>query len=1057
MKYPVLRSVVLIGISVLWSGLVFAQSNINRIEYYFDFDPGHGNGTAISFTADTAISLTSTSIPISNLARGFHYLGLRARNADNAWSPTIVQPFFKEHIIIPPAQDRYISAMEYFIDQDPGFGNANVVQISNDVEIKDFSFVVPLNNVTEGMHWFSVRAKDNYNQWSTVVVRPFIKATIPATPALKNIVQIEYFIDFDPGFGNASAVSFQPGSLVSNLNIMADLSNIPEGTHKVFVRAKNTDDVWSTVGVREFTVCSTPVNASISITGSSTVCEGQSVTLSVPAGNSYQWTINGADIGGATSNTYLATQSGEYSVKITRNACVSSPTPVSVTVNSNSQAPTLETSTPTICRGSVAELRASNCNGTVTWSTGSTQNPLLVSPTTTTSYTATCKPLGCTIASPVSNTIQIVVDNTTLSLAINGAPTSAVCPNTSSTLTLTGCTGSIEWDNGATTSTINVTSAKTTTYKASCSVNTCTATTSKTITVVSPSPAALVINTPNQAICAGESVTLTASNCTGGTIAWSNGTTGSTVSVSPAVSTTYTATCTIGSCTATSMNGVMIDVRNIVAAPIVSTASQAVCRGTKVQLNAGYCYGVVSWSNGTTGNTIVVEPQVTTTYTATCLYNNCQSSNSNAATITVSDCADPSNFITHLEYFIDNDPGFGNGTAISGFTSNPAVNNLSVNIPLNNISEGFHYLSIRARDANNKWGPMVVRPFLKIFSNTPVTPPNIVKIEYFYDNDPGFGNGIDYPITAGQQINEMLLQLPLTSLAEGKHWVNVRVKDANNKWTTVVVRPFVKEPVETNASLSSFEYFIDTDPGFGNGTSVGITAQTSNLREAAVNTGITSGKVSANVNLSTISNGEHRLFVRAKDSKNKWGTVGVSTFYKQSHLALVGAAPASSCSVNPFSIPFTISGTYTSGNVFTVQLSDRFGSFDNPISLGTLTSTSAGTITASIPYGTPYGKGYKIRIVSSNPVITTNPAKDFEVVSICPAPCAGLLTLTSPADDYSSLSITKKANASNGRINANNKVKNGANITYQAKSILLSAGFSTDSGTVFKAEIGGCN
>jgi hypothetical protein len=1060
MKYPVLRSVILIGFSLLWSVSVFAQNTITRVEYYFDFDPGHGNGTAISITPDTALTVNNINVPISAIQNGFHFLGFRAKDSQNTWSTTVIRPFLKEHILISSIPVGIINRLEYFIDTDPGFSIGTAIPFTANTS-NELAFSVPLTAVSEGMHRISVRAKDNTGKWSTVVVRPFIKATIPIAGALSNMVQVEYFIDFDPGFGNATAVSFQPGSQINNLNIMASLTGIPDGTHRLFVRVKNADGTWGTVGTREFVICSSPVNATIAVIGNTEVCQGQNVSLSVASGYTYQWTFNGADIPGANSNTYAANQTGEYSVKITNNGCISTATPVNITVSNNTSAPTAATSTPIICKGSAAVLQVSNCNGTVTWNTGSTANPLIISPGTTTSYTATCLPAGCTIASPASAPVQITVVDAPASLAINGAPDSAVCPSTSSTLTLTGCTGNILWSNGATTSSVTVSTLQTTTYTATCTLNTCSASVSKTITVVSPSPASVVIITVNTSICAGESVTLTASNCTGGTVVWSSGASGSSVLVSPAITTTYTATCQIGSCTAQSANGVQIFVRGITNAPIITTPSQTICKGTKVKLNAIYCYGITIWSTGEKGNSIEVTPQTTTSYSATCQLDNCHSVVSTITTITVSDCPDPNTNITNIEYFFDNDPGFGNGTAIGGFSANPAINNLNVSIPVTNLSEGFHWLTVRAKDGNDKWGPISIRPIFKM-ATVPATPPNIVKVEYFFDNDPGFGNGTDYPITAGQQLNNLVISMPVNTLSEGQHWLSIRVKDLDNKWTTVVVRPFVKEAVELAGTLDNAEYFIDTDPGFGNGTNLSITSSfgftNSNGREAAITAGATSGTINSAINLTNVSSGEHRLFVRAKDTNNKWGTVGVTNFYKQTNIAFVGAAaPNSSCTISQFSIPFTISGTYNAGNIFTAQLSDKFGDFSNPINLGTLTSTAAGTITAQVPYGTTYGTDYQIRIISSNPAITTNPSKSFSVTSICPVPCAGILSLASPADDYSSLTVVKRANAASGNISANNKVSNNANVTYQAKSVVLTAGFRADSGTIFKAEVGGCN
>jgi len=76
------------------------------------------------------------------------------------------------------------------------------------------------------------------------------------------------------------------------------------------------------------------------------------------------------------------------------------------------------------------------------------------------------------------------------------------------------------------------------------------------------------------------------------------------------------------------------------------------------------------------------------------------------------------------------------------------------------------------------------------------------------------------------------------------------------------------------------------------------------------------------------------------------------------------SAPAASVSV-----AYVTSGTFNGINIFTAQLSDATGSFATPTFIGTLTSTTNGTISASIPSNTPAGTAYRIRVVSSSPVI----------------------------------------------------------------------------------------
>lgn len=71
------------------------------------------------------------------------------------------------------------------------------------------------------------------------------------------------------------------------------------------------------------------------------------------------------------------------------------------------------------------------------------------------------------------------------------------------------------------------------------------------------------------------------------------------------------------------------------------------------------------------------------------------------------------------------------------------------------------------------------------------------------------------------------------------------------------------------------------------------------------------------------------------------------------------------------SIPFTSIGTFNAGNVYTAQLSNAAGSFAAPTNIGTVTSTlNSDVISATIPAGTAAGTGYRIRVVSNNPVVT---------------------------------------------------------------------------------------
>ncbi len=91
-------------------------------------------------------------------------------------------------------------------------------------------------------------------------------------------------------------------------------------------------------------------------------------------------------------------------------------------------------------------------------------------------------------------------------------------------------------------------------------------------------------------------------------------------------------------------------------------------------------------------------------------------------------------------------------------------------------------------------------------------------------------------------------------------------------------------------------------------------------------------------------------------------------FGQPSEQIITGAVSTSICAGSTIDVPFSAS-SIGSGNTFTAQLSDGSGSFALPISIGTLVGTTSGTIIATIPINTPFGTAYRIRVVSSVPLL----------------------------------------------------------------------------------------
>ncbi len=222
----------------------------------------------------------------------------------------------------------------------------------------------------------------------------------------------------------------------------------------------------------------------------------------------------------------------------------------------------------------------------------------------------------------VSITVTNTCNPTTPVISVNDP---YICLGQTAVLNALGCSGTVRWSDGQTGATINVSPTQLTTYTATCQVLTCVSNNSNAISIVVTNTPAPTVTANDQSICAGESVTLTSSGCTG-TVAWSNGQTGNSITVTPAVTTTYTATCEVFDCVSPNSTPTVITVNDNSAAPVITSTVEAICNGGSATLSVSNCSGSIEWSNGATTQSITVSPLVNSTYSVICSAGNCSAS-----------------------------------------------------------------------------------------------------------------------------------------------------------------------------------------------------------------------------------------------------------------------------------------------------------------------------------------------------------------------------------------------------------------------------------------------
>jgi len=368
---------------------------------------------------------------------------------------------------------------------------------------------------------------------------------------------------------------------------------------------------------------------SISPSTLTTICSGNSVTITAIGASTYSWTpalglsaTTGASVTATpgTSTTYIATGTDA-------NGCTGTSSKL-INVNPTPTVSVLPATATSICVGNSVTLTASGASS-YSWTptaglSSGTAAIVTASPSTTTSYTVTGTDAnGCAATAtknitvnavptvtltPTSNPINLCIGST-VNLTANGATSYSWSPTTS----LVPTTGATVISSATTNVTYTVTGTD---------LNGCVNTASRQILVhnlpaISVSPAAPSV------ICAGSSSTFTASG--GISYSWSpsgslSSGTAASVTATPAGSTIYTVTGTDAfGCTNTANKTVSVNPLPVInVSPLIATA---ICAGTGVTLTASgastYIWTPVTGLSSSTTATTIANPASTSTYTVT--------------------------------------------------------------------------------------------------------------------------------------------------------------------------------------------------------------------------------------------------------------------------------------------------------------------------------------------------------------------------------------------------------------------------------------------------------
>jgi hypothetical protein len=169
--------------------------------------------------------------------------------------------------------------------------------------------------------------------------------------------------------------------------------------------------------------------------------------------------------------------------------------------------------------------------------------------------------------------------------------------------------------------------------------------------------------------------------------------------------------------------------------------------------------------------------------------------------------------IAAAEYFFNTDPGFGSGTAIS-VDANTGQLSQTITVPTTSL-EGFNNLYIRTQDDLGVWS-LYEKKLFYVHPNQETSP--IVAAEYFYDTDPGIGNGTAGTIVPTANPGEFIIDLSTVDVTCDFHDFYIRLQNDRGEWSlydyredievyddlppTIVVFPSITAALDASGQVS---------------------------------------------------------------------------------------------------------------------------------------------------------------------------------------------------------------------------------------------------------------
>ncbi|MDX8337673.1 T9SS type A sorting domain-containing protein [Draconibacterium sp. IB214405] len=204
---------------------------VTDVEYWYDGD--YSTAVETSLASGTSVDW-NTLLDVSSLIDGLHTVSCHFKDDRGIWSAPLTR-FFKVEANTGLKQ---LVALEYWFDNDYA---GKVSETFAATSLYNMNQQIDVSALTNGLHFFSLRLKDESGNWNAPASWYFTKYD-DETPVLHQITAKEYWFDSDYSSVQIDAVT---ATSQLNVNTSLDVSALSDGLHIVSTRYGDEAGKWS--------------------------------------------------------------------------------------------------------------------------------------------------------------------------------------------------------------------------------------------------------------------------------------------------------------------------------------------------------------------------------------------------------------------------------------------------------------------------------------------------------------------------------------------------------------------------------------------------------------------------------------------------------------------------------------------------------------------------------------------------------------------------------------------------------------------------------------------